>query len=292
VSDSYDDLIDQAYNVRRALPDHPAHFVRWREEADQYLASRPDALVDLAYGPHPKHRLDWFPAWRTVAEQHCPIVLLIHGGYWQALDKADNRQMARALNAIGFGVAVLNYRLCPEVGIEDITHDVGAATAWLMQRANQLGADPKRLAVVGHSAGAHLAAMLACQSSQQQQSPRFPIAYLGLVSGVYDLAPLCRTPINDKLALDEAQANALSPSRLRPPESLVVDTFVGEHETRGFFQQQQILKTAWGDRVQWTGQVITATDHLSVWDQLTETGTQLSGQIITTLQRLFPELQK
>jgi arylformamidase len=292
VSNRFDDAMDQAYNVRRAIPEHPEIFARWRAEADDYRESTPDALIDLAYGPDPKQRLDLFPANRCQTDPRSPLVVLIHGGYWQALDKADNRQMARALNAAGYAVAVLNYRLCPDVGIEEIVYDVAAACGWLIQQATRLELDGSQLAILGHSAGAHLAAMLACQHSKNETTPRFPIRYLGLVSGVYDLTPLIATRINDKLGLTEDQARTLSPAYLKPPVDLVVDIWVGEHETTGFFEQHRLLCKCWGDSVELSDTVIEATNHLSIWDQLAFSNSRLATRTLANLDRVFGRLEK
>lgn len=288
----FDDAMDQAYNVRRAIPEHPEVFARWRAEGDHYRESKPDALIDLTYGPDPKQRLDLFPANQGKTDPPSPLIVLIHGGYWQALDKADNRQMARALNAAGYAVAVLNYRLCPDVGIEAIVYDVAAASGWLIQHATRLDLDGSKMAILGHSAGAHLAAMLACQYANKEATPRFPIRYLGLVSGVYDLNPLIATRINDKLGLTEDHARMLSPAHLTPPSGLVVDTWVGEHETAGFFDQHRLLRLRWGDSVALSDTVIEATDHLSIWDQLAVPDSRLATRTVANLNRVFGRLKK
>lgn len=290
MSSGFDDAIDQAYNVRRAIPEHPEVFARWRAEGDAYRESRPDALIDLAYGPDPKQRLDLFPANRGETTTPSPLVVIIHGGYWQALDKADNRQMARALNAAGYAVAVLNYRLCPDVGIEEIVYDVAAASGWLIQQATHFELDGSQMAILGHSAGAHLAAMLACQCSKKEAAPRFPICYLGLVSGVYDLSPLIATRINDKLGLTEDLARSLSPIHLTPPRGLTVDTWVGADETAGFFAQHDVLRAYWGNTVHLSDSIIDATDHLSIWDQLATPGSLLARHILARLDRVFRRL--
>ena len=99
---------DFAYNVRRAIPEHLEIFQQWRQDADRYQSERPDALMDLQYGPDPRHRLDVFPAIGQEAGESSPLAIVIHGGYWQALDKADNRHVCRSLCDAGWTVALLN----------------------------------------------------------------------------------------------------------------------------------------------------------------------------------------
>jgi arylformamidase len=131
---------DLAYNVRRAIPEHLEIFQQWRYDADRYQSERPDALMDLEYGPDPRHRLDVFPAIGQEAGESSPLAIVIHGGYWQALDKADNRHVCRSLCDAGWTIALLNYRLCPAVNIGDICDDVEAATHWLVHTATGMEA--------------------------------------------------------------------------------------------------------------------------------------------------------
>lgn len=285
MSDTYDDLIDQAYNVRRALPDHPATFARWRQESDAYLAACPAAQIDLPYGPDTGQRLDLFPATAGSNQTDPPLILLIHGGYWQALDKADNRQMARAFNQAGFSVAVLNYRLCPTVGIQAICEDVTAAAQWLAKEAPTLGVACSQMAVIGHSAGAHLAAMLACLMTQEAALVDSELVYLGLVSGVFQLSPLLATRINDKLGLSPSQAEVLSPTTHSPPSGLWVDAFVGEYETAGFFDQHRALQAAWGQHTRLHHRVVASVDHLTIWDQLTDRDSPVASRMLTALEQ-------
>lgn len=107
----FNELRDRAYNVRRAIPEHLQIFQSWRQLSDDYLASRDDALIDLAYGDDARHRLDLFPGNSSASVHQTPLVIVIHGGYWQALDKADNRHVCRSLCEAGCTVALLNYRL-------------------------------------------------------------------------------------------------------------------------------------------------------------------------------------
>ena len=93
---------DLAYNVRRAIPEHLEIFQQWRRDADGYRSERPDALIDLEYGPDPRHRLDLFPAIEQKAGESSPLAIVIHGGYWQTLDKADNRHVCRSLCDAGW----------------------------------------------------------------------------------------------------------------------------------------------------------------------------------------------
>ncbi len=93
-----------------------------------------------------------------------PLVVFIHGGGWRIGDKgmgAHGRQKAAFFNALGMSYASINYRLSPAVRHPAHVQDVAAALAWLHEHAGELGFDRDRIYVIGHSAGAHLAALVA-----------------------------------------------------------------------------------------------------------------------------------
>jgi len=148
----------------------------------------------LAYGPSPSHRLDLFlpPA----AVHPAPLIVFFHGGGWDSGWRRDYRFVGIALAAAGFAVAVPDYRLYPEVRFPDFLADAAAAVAWIRREAPRFGVDPGRIVVAGHSAGAHIAAMLAFDRrwlADAGVDPARDIAGLIGLAGPYDFLPL-RTP--------------------------------------------------------------------------------------------------
>lgn len=104
--------------------------------------------------------LDYYPA----AAANAPLVVFIHGGGWRIGDKAMGacgREKAAFFNPQGYAYASVNYRLSPAVQHPAHVDDVAAALSWLHDNAERLGFDRSRIVVMGHSAGAHLAALVA-----------------------------------------------------------------------------------------------------------------------------------
>ncbi len=100
------------------------------------------------------------------APDACPTVIYVHGGSWQAGDKATTATRVKAAHFVGEGYVFVsvNYRLVDDsndVRWPAFGHDVAAATAWVIDNAERIGVDPDRVALVGHSAGAHLASIVA-----------------------------------------------------------------------------------------------------------------------------------
>jgi acetyl esterase/lipase len=92
--------------------------------------------------------------------KNLPVVIWIHGGGWQTGDKASVQQKPSAFVAKGFVFVPMNYRLLPQVAMGDIVRDVAKSVGWVHQHIAEYGGDPKRLFIMGHSAGAQLAALL------------------------------------------------------------------------------------------------------------------------------------
>lgn len=235
--------LDREYNARAAIPDHPAIFARWRERS---LAAR-KALrhqADYAYGNDPAERLDLFPADNPGA----PLLVFIHGGYWRALDKSDFSFIAEPFVAAGIAVAVTNYGLAPATRIEDMVRQQLRALAWLYRNVPPLGIDAGRIVVAGHSAGGHLASMMAA-AAWPVWSPDLPpdlVKGVISISGLHDLLPLSQAPfLAADLQLDAEAAARVSPVSYRPATAVPVITAVGGLESREFHRQSDLIRRTW-----------------------------------------------
>ena len=161
--------------------------VRWAQMSATYL-QRADVERDIPYGSLPGERLDLLKP----SEPDAPVLLFIHGGYWQSLDKDDYAFALEPLVSAGALVASVNYTLCPEITLDGLVDQVRAACAWTWRHARDHGGDSSRLHVTGHSAGGHLTAMLAATDwpAFHDDLPRDMIRSAVPVSGLFDLEPL------------------------------------------------------------------------------------------------------
>jgi arylformamidase len=154
------------------------------------------------YGGHPDEWL-WYVA---APSSRAPLVVFLHGGDWRHLSADDGSLLAPGAHLAGCAFASANYSLCPHEPLEVLVQQARRAVAHLVEDARRYGHDPRRVIVVGHSSGAHLAAMVAVHD------PR-PAAFV-LVSGIFDLTPIVYTPINDDVRLTAGDAARLSPQSL------------------------------------------------------------------------------
>lgn len=115
---------------------------------------------ELAYGGDPFERLDFHTA--TGARGPAPLIVFVHGGAWAKGDKSNATGAGKIAHftARGYAFATINYRLVPSARVEDQAADVAGAVAWLRMHARELGVDPGRIVLMGHSAGAHLVALV------------------------------------------------------------------------------------------------------------------------------------
>jgi arylformamidase len=236
------EFVERGYNNRAAVPDHPKWFVRWAElSAAAKARFRPQ--LDLRYGPNPKETLDLFlPDGKPRG-----TFVFIHGGYWRALDKSEHAFVAGPMLAQGIAVANVNYDLCPDVSIATIVDECRRAVTWVVREGARHGAAPDAVVVGGHSAGGHLAAMMAATDWSALGLPRAPLAGAVTLSGVHDLAPMPLFSFNADFKLDADEARRLSPALMRPTTAAPVLCAVGAAETSEFVRQTELLWDAWPD---------------------------------------------
>jgi acetyl esterase/lipase len=114
----------------------------------------------LAYGKDALQQLDFYPA--QSGNKRAPLVLFVHGGGWKrgSKDNASGPWKAPHYTQAGYAYASINYRLVPAATIEQQAADVAASLRYLIDNAARLGFDPSRIVIMGHSAGAHLVALV------------------------------------------------------------------------------------------------------------------------------------
>jgi len=239
-------FFSREYNNRELVPEHPRFMARWQEESARARKTMTSRL-DLRYGDMPGETLDLFPARK--GDGTC--LMFIHGGYWRALDKRDFSFLAPAWVDAGVSLAVVNYDLCPKIGIEDIVRQMLRASRWLWLNAEAQGMDQDRLYVSGHSAGGHLTAMLMAAVFPAFDPALPKDLWKGgvAISGVYDLRPLIQVDfLQPDLRLDDESAQRLSPAFLPPATRAPVVTAVGGEESGEFRRQNALLRSRWRTR--------------------------------------------
>ena len=256
--------VEREYNNRERVPGHPALFERWERDSAFVRETLPGEL-DIAYGPHARHRFDFFPA-----GDGRRLLVFFHGGYWRSLDKRYFAWLAPSYAAAGVSVAVANYRLCPEVRIPDIVDDAVAALNAIAAHAP--AAD--RIVLSGHSAGGQLVGALFTQAAGRLAFDPSRIAGGVPVSGVFDFRAIPLFSTNADLGLDADSARALD---LHDRETLVKAPLViamGGAESGEFLRQSRLIADRWKPQVRSLLELPTL-DHFTVMDAMVERGQPL-----------------
>lgn len=149
----------------------------------------------IAYGENPRQKLDLYIPDRATGP--LPVVVFFYGGAWQEGSREDYRFAGEALASRGFVAAVADYRVYPEVRYPEFLRDGASAVRWVREHVGSHGGDADRLFLMGHSAGAYNAAMLALDGrwlGEVGLDPKRTVrGWIGL-SGPYDFLPI-KTPV-------------------------------------------------------------------------------------------------
>lgn len=158
--------------------------------------------TNLSYGEDPQQKVDvYVPDASTdlpEAERRRPLIVFWHGGRWEFGDKSDYRFVGAALAEAGYVAVIANYRHYPQVKMPGFMDDAAHAALWAVAHAGEFGADASRLFLMGHSAGAHMAALLALDPKYLRAAGDVPhIAGVIGLSGPYDFLPLIEADVQD-----------------------------------------------------------------------------------------------
>jgi acetyl esterase/lipase len=195
------------------------------QEEGQQEGPRP-SLQNLHYGPDPRQVLDVYLPPRPHRGNDAPLILMIHGGGWHRGDKAMGRVITHKAERWlprGFVLASANYRMLPDTPIEGQLEDVARALAHVQQHAHEWGAHPGQIVLMGHSAGAHLVALLAAQPERWSALGLRPwLATIPLDSAAMDVPTLMARrhpprPYDPAFGSDPARWRALSPLHVLQP---------------------------------------------------------------------------
>lgn len=199
-----------------------------RQQYKEYLSA------DVHYGAGPDETLDLF-----LINPGGPLHVFFHGGYWRMLHKNDFSYVANGVLPHGHNLAIINYSLIPFVRMGELVEQCGRSIDWLMQQGLSLGFDPTQIRVSGHSAGGHLAAMMATRSFQ------YELQSICAMSGIFNLTPIQQCFLNDVLALTDAEVQQNSPVLLPPVFQGPLRLVTGAKEGVEYESQAQDLVAKW-----------------------------------------------
>jgi len=206
------------------------------EEARRLL----NPVLDVAYGPGARQRLDLFPPPKGVTSP--PTAIFFHGGFWKSGDKGDLSLVALGLRSLGAAIVLPNYPLCPVASIHDAVDSALQAVRWVVAHAKEFAANPSNIWLCGHSSGAHLAASCCARLSRESSDDtRVSVKAAIVSSGMYKLEPIRLSYLNRDLRLKQEDVVQLSPAIAASFLNIPVIVAVGEEESPEFIHQSEDL---------------------------------------------------
>jgi arylformamidase len=234
-------------------------------------------VADIAYGPGTEERLDLFlpePGKATGA-----VHMFIHGGYWRMFSKQDFSFVAETVTRAGAIALIIDYALMPAVRMETIVAQVRHARDWVAGHIWEYGGDPSRLTISGHSAGAHLAALLVAENGSSAR-----ICGALLLSGIYDLAPLQRSFLQELIGLTDCEIAHFSPLRLSYPTGTAITMAVGQQETTPFHAQADAFAVQLArNGIPVDRRDIAQSNHMNIVADLGTPGTKMADLLVPLL---------
>ncbi len=237
--------LDAQYNNRARVPEHIDIYAAFEAEGETVLADI-ETRLDVSYGPSDEETLDiYLPDSPTPGG--APINIFLHGGYWYSRHKNDFRFLARGLVPAGAVLVVVNYALVPSVDLDELVRQCRAAVAWTFENAAGFSADPGRIYVSGWSAGGHLTAMMMATDwpTFGDGLPAGTVKGGAALSGIYDIAPIRMTFMQETLRFTPEQVARNSPIALAPATSAPLIVAVGGDESEEFLRQGGEFAAQW-----------------------------------------------
>lgn len=265
--------LEAEYNNRRRVPEHADINARW-EKASAAYRSEAKCELDKPYGKAERQKFDLFhPKTGTPSG----VIVFIHGGYWQRGDRKVYSFLAREFNARGISVAVPSYTLCPAATVMQIVEE--------MRQCMKAVHDATKLrpVVTGNSAGGHLTgAMVATDWTRIGGVPADLVRAGYAISGVFDLAPLIPTSINELAKLTAASAREASPLFWpAPPKDRTFVAAVGGDESQEFVRQSLEIAHAWSKAgVKAECVIVPSTNHFTVVDELARPESAMFARLV------------
>ncbi|KAJ8367536.1 hypothetical protein AAFF_G00315090 [Aldrovandia affinis] len=243
-----------------------AHVAVLREGTER-ARSATQTLLNVPYGERDGEKLDVYVP--TTSSLDLPLVIYLHGGYWQFLSKEESGFLALPLVQKGVVVVAVGYETAPKGDMDLMVSQVRRSVVSIIQQYSHI----RGLYLCGHCAGAHLAAMvLSTDWSQYSLTPHIRGAVL--VSGVYDLLPMLSSDVKEPLKLTVEGAERNSPSRLVPrlkESSPDCDIMVAmaQNDSPDFRKQsEEYFRALDGSGLKVTLEDVPDTDHFSIAEQL------------------------
>lgn len=262
--------LDAAYNnVKAVTDDFPAILSDFRARSAAVYGSA-DCTKDISYGKGERERFDLLRG----ADADAPMIIYVHGGYWQTLTKEDFAFVAEGPLANGYNVALVEYTLAPQASMTQIVGEIGRLLDYVASESDHLKIGRGPVALVGHSAGGHL-------SLVHRSHPL--LSHIMAISPLVDLEPISLSWLNEKLNLSPSEIDLYSPLRhIAAGPSMTIA--VGAEELPELVRhahEYAVAAEITQDQVEYVA--IDHRNHFSILDDLANANGTLAQALLRTL---------
>lgn len=227
--------LESQYNLREQHPNHLVIKAEYKRRNEMIRKTLP-IKCNLSCGANKNTIFDLISGVGKQSLQ--PAVIFIHGGFWRSGDKQECSFIANSFAQHGIATVLLNYSLAPDLSLKSIIREIRTSVINITAQALQLGLDPKRIILGGHSAGGHLAAMVESTNWDIFNIPKSPLYASFGISGLYNPQPLSQTSFQKILALPD-DCNCLVARPLKATKQGLDLVACGSDETQELKMQSQ-----------------------------------------------------
>ena len=270
--------LEKNYNPREAVFNFSDYIEKYKTLGKEFRKKLP-CILDVSYGDTPLQKLDIFGK-KTL--KNASVHIFIHGGYWRALDKSDHSQLANPFVENNILYFSINHDLCPAVTLSEIIQQVNSAIIWIYNNCKNYGGDKNKITISGHSAGAHLCAMILENNWKNYYLPPDIIKGAALISGIFDLKIVRQISVNEDIKLTDIEVKELSTINKMPNFNLPLIVAYGEKEPKGWKEQSlEYKKNLINNKFQVSEILCKADNHFSLIDTLADEESTICKSIIS-----------
>lgn len=261
------EALESIYNPRAAGPNVEAGLAKRAarsSEAQKQLVGKCLFTADLRYGSGVKETLDLYQPLHA-STGPATLAVFLHGGYWRGGDKHDSALVVPPLLNSGAVVANINYDLCPDISLDEMVEQIIRAVRFCHQHASNWKADPDQLLLLGHSAGAHLAARVMNSNADAVGLPADLVSKVVAISGIYEPEVITQISVNKEaqIELETARSNNCLKDPAQGRAKYLV--YAGGDEPAGWIEQSRLYaEVVKGGGHDCEFYILDGTDHFTV----------------------------
>ncbi len=266
--------LNAQFNNRLRVPDYATHFDQW-EEWSRLTEEKYTPVKNIVYGEHPRERLDIYPS----SKPNSKTLIFIHGGYWKSMNKESFHFVADGFYCYDVTTVLIEYPLMPAASMDQLVASCRRAIFWVQQNIASYQGDPEQIYVAGHSAGGHLATMMMTADFSNPPAQNLAIKGVCTLSGLFNLAPVRLSYLNDDLQMDELTVNRNNPVDSTPVIVCPLLLVVGAEESEEFKDQSLELYHNWNNQIPVQLIQSPGLHHFSIVEALADKTTDLHAQV-------------